>query len=276
MGDIPDSTLMAYADGELDPELHSAVEELLAIDPTARERLAAFISTRREGLAPLFDHAMREPVPAAMRELVMTTPAGQAAENPPPLAFAETGASLRTTLMSLFTRPTMAWAPLALALIVGAGAGFGLSRAMTGDPEGGRAGLLAGTGVASGPLLQALEGTPTGTMVVMKDDTGETVSFKAVLSFLDKHNRYCRQYEITDRAGGEFAGLVCRTGESNWQVEIYARAPVRSVSRNGLNIPAGIPSPVEAAVLEMMPATGEVLVGEPEEELIRNGWRARQ
>ena len=277
MGEIPDSTLMAYADGELDPELCGAVEELLAVDPVARERLAAFTGTRQERLAPAFERVMREPVPAAIRELVATLPAGAAAETPPAArAFAGGGASVRTMLTNLFNPPTIAWAPLALALAVGVGVGLGLSQLGDRSDEGGRSGLLTGAGVASGPLLQALEGIRTGPVVVMKDAGGETLSFKVVLSFLSKNDRYCRQYEITDRAGSEFAGLACRTGESNWQIEIYARAPAKGVSRDGMNIPAGIPNPVDAVALEMMPETGDVLVGEPEEQLIRNGWRARQ
>jgi hypothetical protein len=273
MGEIPDSTLMAYADGELDSDLRRAVEELLAVDPGARGRLAAFIGTRRERLVPAFDPVMREPVPAAMRELVMTLPAGAVAET---RASAGSGASLRTMLIGLLSPPTMAWAPIALALVVGLGAGFGLSQVGQRSGEDGGAGLLTGAGVASGPLLQALEGIPSGTVVVMRDATGETLSFKAVLSFLAKNDRYCRQYEITSRAGAEFAGLACRSGESNWQIEIYARAPAKGVSRRGMNMPAGTPSPVDAVAMEMMPATVDVLVGEPEEKLIRNGWRARQ
>jgi hypothetical protein len=276
MGEIPDSTLMAYADGELDQELRSAVEELLAVDPAARERLAAFVATRREGLAPLFDEGMREPVPAAMRELVLTLPVDQHAEEAPSstLALAGGGASLRTMLIGVFNPPTMAWAPIALALAVGVGVGFGLGQATIDQPSGGSAGLLTGVGVASGPLLQALEGMPTDTVVVMKDATGETLSFKAGMSFLNKNDRYCRHYELTDRTGAEFAGLACQTRENNWQVEVYARTPARGVSRNGLNIPAGIPNAVESAVLELMPEGGGPLVGEPEEDLIRNGWRA--
>jgi anti-sigma factor RsiW len=275
MGEIPDSTLMAYADGELDQELRSAVEELLVVDPAARERLAAFVATRREGLAPLFDQAMREPVPAAMRELVLTLPVGQPAEEGPSstLALAGGGASLRAMLMGVFNPPTMAWAPIALALAVGVGVGFGLSQATINQPSGG-VGLVSGAGIASGALRQALEGTPTNTVVVMKDATGETLSFRAVLSFLSKNDRYCRHYEIADRGGAEFAGLACQTGENNWQVEIYARTPARGVSRDGLSIPAGIPNAVESAVLELMPEGGGPLVGEPEEDLIRNGWRA--
>ncbi len=266
MGEIPDSTLMAYADGELDPELRGAVEDLLAVDPVARERLAAFTGTRPEKLAPAFD--------AVMRALVVTVPAGAAPKTPPPtLASAGGAPSYRTMLSGLFNPPTMAWVSIALALAVGVGVGFGLSQATIDQPSGG-AGLVSGAGIASGALRQALEGTPTNTVVVMKAAAGETLSFRAVLSFLSKNDRYCRHYEIADRGGAEFAGLACQTGENNWQVEIYARTPARGVSRDGLSIPAGIPNAVESAVLELMPEGGGPLVGEPEEDLIRNGWRA--
>jgi anti-sigma factor RsiW len=62
---LSDETLMAYADGELQPIEMARVKRLLASDPELRVRLEMFRATGR-GLASLFDGHINAPLPARL------------------------------------------------------------------------------------------------------------------------------------------------------------------------------------------------------------------
>jgi hypothetical protein len=264
---------MAYADGELAPESRKAVEAVLAVDPIARERLAAFTSTRREGLAPLFDPLIGEPVPEHLRDLVLgLSPWLNGVQATPDVSLPRRAADVLVSIRSFLAPPAMRWATLALVLGLAMWTGWLLGRASIGaeiarsyvDP-------LSGVSVAAGPLLRALEGTPSGTPVSWPDADGVSVSFRAEFSFLSQDQRYCRQYEVIKPGGSEFAGLACRSGNDVWQIEMHARVPARVRSPEKGVVPAERGSgPVDAAVLDMM--LGEPLVGTQEMALIRGRW----
>jgi hypothetical protein len=276
MGEISDSTLMAYADGELEPELRSTVEALLAADPVVRERLAAFMETGRQELAPLFDSVIGEPVPAHLYDVVREFPLSHADGRPASLASSSTRVSaLGAMLEGLFAPPAIAWGRLAFALLLGVSAGW-IGRAMIGhEPSEGQIARLTGADVASAPLLlHALESTPSGIVVSQPDAAAATVSFKVILSFLSRDQHYCRQYEMTRAGGAEFGGFACRSDDNVWRIGLHTRTPTKGNSR-GIT-PAGEANPVNAAVQKIMPETAEPLLGESEEELIRNRWRARR
>jgi len=279
MSEISDSTLMAYADGELDPALCSAVEERLAVDSAMRERLAVFKQTGREELSAPFDLMMREAVPARLRATI----AGFALKNGAGLTARRESAVVRapafgTLLQSVLGVSAMGWARFALVLLVGVSAGWVLSRATLGPaPESGQALRLVGGDIASGALLlHVLESTPSGTVVSARGADGATVSFKVILSFLSRNEEYCRQYEMVAAGGAEFAGLACRSKDEAWRIEAHTRAMAKGTSRGGMSVPAGEEHAVDAAVRSIMPETAEVLVGEPEEELIRSRWRVKR
>jgi hypothetical protein len=269
---------MAYVDGELEPELRSTVEALLAADPVLRTRLAAFRDTGPQELAPLFDPVIREPVPAHLHDLVGEFPLAHAHGRPTSFALSSTRAlGLGAALQSLFGPPIMAWGRLAFVLLLGVSAGW-IGRATIGyEPGDGQLARLTGADVASAPLLlHVLESTPSGTMVSARDAAGESVSFKVILSFLSRDQSYCRQYEMAGAGGAQFGGLACRSADNAWRIAVHARAPAKANSRGSFSVPAGEENPVDAAVQKLMPETAEVLVGEPEEELIRNRWQAKR
>ncbi|HXF54334.1 MAG TPA: hypothetical protein VNK52_09450 [Hyphomicrobiaceae bacterium] len=278
MSEISDSTLMAYADGELDPALRSAVEARLAVDPAMRVRLAAFTQTGREELSALFDPTMREAVPARLHDAIANFPMRNGSrQSTAPRSGEVRGAAFGTLLQGLLGVSAISWARFALALLVGVSAGWVLSRATLGPvPEGGQAPRLVGADTASGALLlHVLESTPSGTVVSATGADGTTVSFKVVLSFLSRNAEYCRQYEMVAAGGAEFGGLACRSKDETWRIEVHTRAPAKGISRGGKSVPAGEENAVDAAVRGIMPETGEVLVGESEKELIRNRWRVK-
>ena len=72
---IPDETLMAYADGELEPAQRAEVEAALAADPTLVVRVEQHRALRKK-LNAAFDPILMETVPDALVAKVFASPAG--------------------------------------------------------------------------------------------------------------------------------------------------------------------------------------------------------
>ena len=74
---IPDDeTLMAYADGELEPAQRAAVEAALAADPTLVVRVEQHRALRRK-LNAKFDRVLMETVPDALVAKILASSAAQ-------------------------------------------------------------------------------------------------------------------------------------------------------------------------------------------------------
>ena len=71
---IPDETLMAYADGELEPAQRAEVEAALAADPKLAARVEAHRALRRK-LNTTFDPILMETVPDALVASARSSPA---------------------------------------------------------------------------------------------------------------------------------------------------------------------------------------------------------
>ena len=73
MNAITDQDLSAYVDGQIDPARRSEVEAYLSAHPQAVEKVAAY-RKQNEMLHALFDPAMDEPLPAALRHTARPRP----------------------------------------------------------------------------------------------------------------------------------------------------------------------------------------------------------
>ena len=73
MSAITDQDLSAYVDGQLDPARRSEVEAYLGVHPQAAEKATAY-RKQNEMLHALFDPAMDEPLPAALRHTARPQP----------------------------------------------------------------------------------------------------------------------------------------------------------------------------------------------------------
>jgi anti-sigma factor RsiW len=69
MHQISDETLMAFADGDLQPDERRTVREALTQDASLIEKLESFILTRTR-IARLFDAVLAEPLPEKMLKLI--------------------------------------------------------------------------------------------------------------------------------------------------------------------------------------------------------------
>lgn len=265
MTQLDEETLMAYVDGQLDPQRRAAVEAALADDPEAQATARMF----RESAArarDAFDPILREPVPERLLAAINAPAAGKVQD----IRLARRGAA------RFF--PQTAWArAAAVALLVGAGAGY-LS------VQWWRAPLDATTHVAiADPLLhEALETTASGAVFARRESEGDVGrDIMPLLTFRDTANRYCREFESAFKGAGEARvsyGVACRENGA-WQPQ--------AVMTGTLVAPTLRADP--AARSEYVPAMGGAVAGfdavvrqlmvdgplKPDEEaaLIGRGWR---
>jgi hypothetical protein len=264
VADLTDEILMAYADGELDGAMRAEVEAALAGDPELRERLNIFLATGAP-LAKLFDARLNEPVPAHLVHLIRSHKSSCGAPGNR-MGIAEV---FETVLASLWGGPRwttmMAWSiPILLVAI-----GLVWSWRDRGGDASELVALRKGQIFAQGPLARALETAPSGTKVSL-DGEGSAFTVETVLTFKNRRQAFCRQYDVT-AANGDYAGIACRGDDGKWRIEIHIAVSPQPRSNDSI-VPAGKgASVVETAVNKVI--DGDALGPEDEQALIRNNWQ---
>lgn len=240
-----DETLMAYADGELDPVTRAEIEAAMVADPALRrtvERhraLAAKVKAAYQGV-------IEEPVPARLSSLTAAPVAAPVADL----------AMERTVRMQRKPRPAPRrlpqWAAMAASVALGAMVGAFLMRAPESPFETTAAGL-----VARGELDAALTRQLAGSV-----STGET---RIGISFRDRGGAWCRTFHVQHET--PLAGFACRA-DDQWRVQVLAAAAPRA---DGMRAAAAMPM----AVLQAVDAAieGEALDAEAEQAARDAGWR---
>lgn len=167
---ISDETLMAYADGELEPQAAAEVERQLAESQAARQRLQAFNHSAQALRS--YDAVLQEPVPPRLRDSL----APQRAYRLPSLALAAS-----------------------VALIVGLTAGFLLPR-LAGTNNNG----------FEHQMVEALENLPSGSGLTWTNRQGETQRITPLTTVVSTAGEYCRQFTYRDGTQGSGQGVACR------------------------------------------------------------------
>lgn len=231
-----DPLLMAYADGQLDPETAAHVAARVAADPALaraverHRRLAGLLSGAHAA-------ALAEPVPAALEAA---------------LARGEGRAKVVPIRPRRWAAPE--WMAIAASLLVG----VLVSQAWP-DGEGGPLRHAEVGLVADGWLSRALDRSVAGEPVEPRVQVG--------ISFMDAQGAYCRAFALrTDRP---LAGLACREG-GRWRVGILEETA--KVDAEGLRQAA---TPLPPAVLEAIDRriAGEPLDADAERAARAAGWR---
>src|SRR5262249_7275948 len=95
-------------------------------------------------------------------------------------------------------------------LLLGGGLGW-MSRSIL-APKGGERLVNFDKGhlFAAGTLEAALEAAPSGQETRIGGVARDAVTMRVNLTFKDKDQRYCREYEVVAAAEGSHAGLACR------------------------------------------------------------------
>ena len=199
---ISNETLMAFADGELDPSLRASVEAALRDDAASRQRLVA-LQVQRKRLAQAFDTVLDEPVPDRLARLLTTPPV---ATPPHPAAAIVNLAEVRARRARLRGMPSWAqWGGMAASVVLGVLLGTHIGDQKT-DSD---IGLSQGHLLASGAIAKALT-----TQLASEPQPGASVAVQ--LSFVDQRNGYCRTFSTA-----ALAGLACQYN-GQWVVQQVA------------------------------------------------------
>ena len=242
MTKFDDDTLMAYADGELDPAQRAAIEQAMREDPqvaAAVERHRAL----RQDVAGAFAGILGEPVPGRLqpqlRAGVVQLDAARAARIKPP---AEPPARRRWSWPE--------WGALAATLVLGILVGK--------TAPGGGEPAIAGNGgqlVAQGELADALDRQVGG---------AKGAAARVGVSFASRDGNYCRGFVY-----GASAGLACREGQE-WRIPVLSETSPQlegSYRQAGSALPPAVLDAIDARI------EGAPLDAAGEEAARQRGWR---
>jgi len=291
---IPDETLMAYADGELEPAQRADVEAALAADPTLAQRVEQHRALRRK-LNVAFDPILMETVPNALVVTVHTAPAAtaedaeaggadssaatdRAATNRAAADRAATVTDLRRVRAARAAEAKEAaasarradvprrpwtwfeWAAVAASIATGAV----IAHLALRSPEGTRIGTDGGQLVAQADLADALSDQLTA-------DQSAEAPVQIGVSFKAKSGETCRTFTVKEH--GVLGGLACRQGDE-WRVQVLANSSsAAGTNGQGGYKPAGgsMPAAVLAAVEQQI--NGEAFDAAGEAAARERGWR---
>ncbi len=263
MTDLTDEILMAYADGELDPASNAEVEATLRKDPAAGRRLEIFLATGVP-VADFFAPLLEEPIPDHLVRLVKNN--GKLKQR--------RGSVLSFMSLAKSTGPFGAsWPTMVAASLVTVVAITALTMQLY-RAGGNRTELVIarhGEIFAQGPLKKTLETAPSGTKVSFDGETS-AMSAEMILTFRNRKQLFCRQYEVSGLTNG-YSGIACRDKDGEWRVKIHIAASSHPHHGEGEQIvPAGrTASDVEAAVNKVM--DGDALGRDEERTLIERNWQ---
>ena len=267
---IPDETLMAYADGELEPAQRAAVEAAMATDPKLAARVEQHRALRRK-LNAAYDPILLEAVPNALVAAVHTPPATTPGATPERAATVtdlrrvraaraaeakEAAASVRRAEMARRPWTWVEWSAMAASVAAGAV----IAHLALRSPEAGRIGTQGGQLLAQADLSKALS-----TQLASDQPTDAPVQIG--VSFKSRSGGTCRTFTVKE--ANVLGGLACREGDE-WHVQVLANAPAGAHGDGSGYKPAGGSMP--AAVLS---AVEQEIAGEPLDAAGEAAARAR-
>jgi hypothetical protein len=238
---IPDETLMAFADGELDGAARAAVEAAMREDPEIDKRVAEHRALRRR-VEQAYAAELSEPVPERLMLAVNRAPvsSGNSVVDLNSVRDSRARASAGAPAGKWWRQPLGA---IAASMIIGFGLGYG-ARHQSSSP------LIRGAGgavVAGADLAQALSHQLTA-------EQSPAAAVKIGVSFLAKTGDYCRTFSFSGAASP--SGLACHHGQE-WQIEALSR-PIGAAENSAPYRTAG--SEMPPAILK---AVEDQISGEP-------------
>jgi hypothetical protein len=215
---LSDETLMAFADGELDPEGRAAVEQAMREDPDVERRVAQHRALRSR-LQAAYARELEEAVPERLLAAARSRPRVPRAV------------------------PSYRWRP-ALAMAASVVAGVGLGMFILRQPATVIGSDAKGNLVARGVLAKEL-------MEQVGADSAPGARVRIGLSFIAKSGDYCRTFAMSGPSSR--GGLACRR-DDDWHIELLAQPTVEGESAAGAYRTAGsgLPPVVLAAVQQQI------------------------
>ena len=254
-----DETLMAYADGELDPATGAQVEAAMAGDAAMAGRVARHRAMRDDvyaSFAPVLDEA----VPQRLRDALRQAHAAPASPAP---AYAPGPAANH----SRWSLPV--WGALAASLVVGV-----LIGKMAMPPfaaAGGKSAAVAtvnGRLAAGGALARALS-----QQLASAQRQGQAVSIG--ITFRAADGQFCRSFTLRDGPpqSAPLAGLACRApaGGDRWLIPVLVETPPDAAAPAGYRMAASAAPAVLQAIDERI--AGQPLDAAAERQALQRDWR---
>ncbi len=245
-----DDTLMAYADGELEPAARAELERAMASNMRLRERVA-LLQLQRDRVQAAYATVLDEPMPDRLSALlaaqapaaptVFSLDAARTARNPPRPA-GRSGLSWAQ------------WGGMAASVVLGVLVGMNVPRGTADEPP---LAMQDGRLVAGAAVAQVLD-----TQLASESMAGSAVAVQ--LSFIDKEGNVCRTF-----SSAAMAGLACRQGDA-WAVQtvvVAERATAGTMRQAGSALPSALLDAVDARI------EGAALDASAEKRARERGWR---
>jgi anti-sigma factor RsiW len=285
---LADETLMAYADGELEPASRLEVEAAMAADPDVARRVEQHRAFRKK-LRATFDPVLLETVPDSLVSAIRAS-----SRRPAASAGASSGASSlgdssqpsqaqrEATVTDLrrvraaraaeakesaaarrASQPRRPWTwvetgAMAASLVAGAVIAY----VVMNSPSAERIGTRGGELVAQGDLEQALSNQLAG------DQSGDA-PVQIGVSFKSKAGDHCRTFVVREQS--PLGGLACRQGDA-WRVQVVAAANA-SAGEGGGYRPASADMPAAVITVVEQQINGEPLDASAEAAARSRGWK---
>jgi anti-sigma factor RsiW len=263
---IPDETLMAYADGELDAAARAAVESAMREDPQIEQRVAAHRTLRRKVQAA-YSAELSEGVPERLLAAARGDGSTQAAKS----AVGTQGSKVvnlqaaRAAMERSKSRarpPPPQWrtaGTIAASLIAGVGLGFFI----WGHTESPLMRSAGGALVARGELAKALSNQ-------LAADQSQSSAVQIGVSFRAKSGDYCRTFALSGAVSP--SGLACRRADQ-WQVQALSQEPGTVSGSEYRTAGSAMSATILKSVEEQI--SGEPLDQAGEKAARRRGWTAK-
>lgn len=269
---IPEETLMAYADGELEPAQRAEVEAAIAADPKLGARVEQHRALRRK-LNAAFDPILMETVPHTLVASAHASPATTPGATPERAATVtdlrrvraaraaearEAAASARRAETSRRPWTWVEWSAMAASVAAGAV----IAHLALKSPEVSRIGTDGGQLLAQADLSEALS-------TQLANDQPTEAPVQIGLSFKNKSGDTCRTFTVKETH--VLGGLACREGDE-WRVEVLANAPAGAPGASGYKPASGsMPAAVLSAIEQQI--QGEPLDAAGEAAARAHGWK---
>lgn len=212
-----DETLMAYADGELDPERVAAVEAAMARDPEVARTVRLFRGTAVAARNAV--EAETPPVPAALRAAVEQSIARAGAAPPPAIG----GGLVPPPLATVPPRPAAnnsSYAIAASAAIIAVAVGAYFAGAHRSELPVSQGLAVVAPGAERVVFEGALSEAPAGSARTLQ--AGSSVALTA--TFVDGSGQLCREFRVEREGADAVAGVACRAG-GKWSVAFAVTTP---------------------------------------------------
>jgi hypothetical protein len=190
--------VLALADAELSPaEVPGLVQEL-ARNPSLVRALQSYLAVGRRRIAAPYAAKVQEPVPQWLVDTVMHAPIGAPEERS--FNVVSFGRALLERLKGKYRMPgwSLAAGPAVAAILAAVSV-----LQLVPQPSEGEKLLVA-------QLQQAIDKTRSG-------QEAPLLAFRPVVTFIDKDQAYCRQYEVRGSAERSF-GVACRNASGSWDI----------------------------------------------------------